>query len=81
MNNLNALISFFSRFSPWIFIKIPLLILLGMYVIFAAVLNRQVTLMNQVLEARFSPVLKLIAMIHLLIIVIVFFIALIFLRS
>jgi len=65
--------------SPWFIVKIIVLTLLLFYIFFAAILNRQVTLMNHVLEAKFSPLIKLFALIHLLIIIFVFALALIFL--
>jgi len=65
--------------SPWLIVKIVILILLLMYIFFAAILNRQVTLMNHVLEAKFSPLIKLFALIHVLIIIFIFALALIFL--
>lgn len=65
--------------SPWLIVKIIILILFLFYIFFAAILNRQVTLMNHVLEAKFSPFIKLFAIIHLLFIIFIFVIALIFL--
>lgn len=65
--------------SPWFVVKIIILVLLVFYIFFAAILNRQVTLMNHVLEAKFSPLIKLFALIHLLFIIFVFALALIFL--
>lgn len=79
MNNLNNVISFVTGISPWFVVKIVILVFLVMYFIFAAVLSRQVTLMNQVLEARFSPVLKLIALIQVLAVAAVFLISLVYL--
>jgi len=79
MNNISSLVNAILTISPWFIIKIAVLILLVFYLIFAAVLNRQVSLMNQVLEAKFSPFLKFIAVIHLIAILLIFLLVLIFL--
>ncbi len=65
--------------SPWLIVKVFTLILLLLYIIFAAVLNRQVTLMNQILEAKFSPIIKLISVIHFFVAIAIFIISLLFL--
>lgn len=51
--------------SPWFYVKIFVLVLLLFYTIFAAICLRQVDLMNQVVEAQISPVLRTIAILHL----------------
>lgn len=75
----NHLVDLIMKISPWSVVKIFILILLLLYVIFAAVLYRQVNLMNQILEAKFSPLLRLIALIHLLAIITILLIALVIL--
>ena len=50
---------------PWGFIKIFLIVLLLLYTVFAAICLRQIDLMNQVIEAQISPLLRLIAILHL----------------
>lgn len=55
----------FTSLSPLIFVKIFLLTLLLFYILFAAIISRQVTLMNRVVEAQISPVLATIAVLHL----------------
>lgn len=55
----------FTSLSPLIFVKIFLLTLLLFYILFAAIVFRQVTLMNRVVEAQISPVLATIAVLHL----------------
>lgn len=55
----------FTSLSPLIFVKIFLLTLLLFYILFAAIIFRQVTLMNRVVEAQISPVLATIAVLHL----------------
>ncbi|MCL4382253.1 MAG: hypothetical protein M1575_03685 [Patescibacteria group bacterium] len=51
---------------PWIYIKLFLLILLGLYLIFAGICFRQIDLMNQMVEAKISPALRFIGLLHLL---------------
>lgn len=77
--NSSELITFITNISPWLVVKIGILVFLIFYVFFAAILNRQVTLMNQVLEAKFSPVIKLLAVIHLFVTIFILIIALLFL--
>lgn len=54
-----------ASIPPWVFVKIFLLVLLLFYILFAAIILRQITLMNRVVEAQISPVLRLIALFHL----------------
>lgn len=50
---------------PWGFIKIGILILLAMYIIFAAVVARQQTLMSKVVFIPDTPLLKFMVLLHL----------------
>ncbi len=50
---------------PWVFVKILVTILALLYIIFAAICLRQIDLMNQMVEAQISPILRLIAIVHL----------------
>lgn len=50
---------------PWVFLKIVIFVLALFYTIFAAICLRQTDLMNQMVEAQISPVLRLIAIVHL----------------
>ncbi|MBI4999750.1 hypothetical protein HZB97_03210 [Candidatus Gottesmanbacteria bacterium] len=63
--------------SPLIFVKIFLLILLLFYILFAAIILRQVTLMNRVVEAQISPFMQTIAVLHLAAAIFTFLFALI----
>ena len=67
--------------QPIIFlvIKVAVLIALGLYLLFAAVLVRQEQLMAHVVEESFRPVLQLIVLIHLISAVGVFILAFILL--
>jgi hypothetical protein len=49
----------------WIIIKVLVLILLGMYIIFAFVLTRQVKLMTKTLNLGNERLVKLLGLIHL----------------
>lgn len=75
----NDFLNIFLDFFPWGFVKIAILILIGLYVIFAAVIVRQEQLMSKVVEIPTSPVLRLVAILHLLASVAVFFLALVLL--
>ncbi len=59
------LVLIFNTFWPWGFIKIMIVILLTLYIIFAAICFRQIDLMNQVVEAQISPALRLVGLVHL----------------
>lgn len=69
----------FSTFFPWGFLKLGILVLLGIYIVFAAVIVRQEQLMSKIVEVPFSPVLRLVSIVHLIASIGVFFIALFFL--
>lgn len=69
------LVSFLVGFFPWGVVKLAILILITMYIIFAAVIVRQEQLMARVVEIPFSPVLRVIALSHLLASLVVFFLA------
>lgn len=55
----------FVSLWPWGFVKIFTVILALLYTIFAAICLRQIDLMNQMVEAQISPMLRLIAIVHL----------------
>lgn len=57
--------STFTAFFPWGFLKVAILIMLFMYIVFAAVMVRQEQLMAKVVEIPFSPVLRVVALAHL----------------
>jgi len=69
----------YNNFSPWLAAKVFILLFLIFYIFFALIVNRQASLMNHILEAKFSPIVKLLSIIHLLAIISIFIIALLFL--
>jgi hypothetical protein len=54
-----------TTFNPWVLVKLLFLLGLLVYVAFAAVVIRQVGIMNRTLNASFNTFLRLIAWIHL----------------
>lgn len=69
----------FLGISVWLIAKIAALILLGMYLIFALVVVRQVQLMTDTIEVGFETPIRLFAYLHLIFAVLVFLAALIML--
>jgi hypothetical protein len=65
--------------SIWILIKVLVVVLLGMYILFAFVLTRQVKLMTKTLKLGFEAPVKFLAFIHLVFTVLVFIAALVIL--
>lgn len=55
-----------SIFSIWPIIKILILIFLGIYIIFAFVVIRQIQLMTATLEVGFEKQLKFLGLVHFL---------------
>ena len=74
-NNMENLI--LSGFDIWIVIKIFSLIILGMYIIFAFVITRQVKLMTETLTLGFEPIVKILSLFHLMFAILVFLAAII----
>jgi len=66
-----------SGFNTWILIKALALVLLGMYIVFAFVITRQVKLMTSTLHLGFEAPAKFLSYFHLAFAVLVFFAALI----
>ena len=60
------------NFNFWIIIKILALIVLGIYVIFAFVIKRQVRVMTDTLTLGFEPIVKFLSLAHLLFAIAVF---------
>jgi len=73
------ILRFLSSISPWFIIKVFVVILLFFYILLAGIVVRQVDLMNQVLEAKFSPIVHFISLIHLGVVIFIFFLSLIIL--
>lgn len=79
MSDLPPVISILTAFFPWGFIQLGILVLIAMYIVFAAVIVRQETLMSRVVEIPFSPVLRIVALGHFLVSLVAFFLALLIL--
>lgn len=77
--NLEAIFNFLFSISPWLLVKLFFLIALLLYGFFAGIIVRQVDLMNKILEAKFSPIIYLFALIHLVAVFFLFLLALIIL--
>lgn len=75
VNILNLLLAFF----PWGFAKLAVIVLIGLYMVFAVVIVRQEQLMARVVEIPFSPFLRIVSLIHLTAAFMVFILALILL--
>lgn len=65
--------------SVWLIAKIAALILLGMYIIFALVVVRQVQLMTDTIEVGFEVPIRLFSYLHLIFAIFIFLAALIML--
>lgn len=78
--NVDDLQIFFIQDFPGLLTKTFVLVVIFLYIIFAAVLLRQVQIMNKVVTlATFSPILTLIAFMHLFASIGLFIFALFFL--
>jgi len=66
-----------TGFNIWIIVKVLAVIVLGMYVIFAFVITRQVKIMTNTLTLTFESVVKFLAFIHLVFSILVFVTAII----
>ncbi len=66
-------------FNTWILIKALALVILGMYLVFAFVITRQVKLMISTLHLGFDAPVKILSYLHLAFAVLVFLAALIIL--
>lgn len=66
-----------TGFNIWIIIKILALLVLGMYVVFAFVITRQVKVMTNTLTLGFESVAKFLAFVHLVFSILVFVTAII----
>ncbi|KKS96237.1 MAG: hypothetical protein UV71_C0001G0111 [Microgenomates group bacterium GW2011_GWC1_43_13] len=68
-----------TGFDIWILIKALALIILGMYLVFAFVITRQVKLMTSTLRLGFDGPAKILSYLHLVFAVLVFLAALVIL--
>lgn len=66
-----------TGFNIWIIVKILSVIVLGMYIIFAFVITRQVKVMTNTLTLGFESVAKFLAFAHLVFSILVFVTAII----
>ena len=66
-----------TGFDIWIIIKILMLLVLGIYIVFAFVITRQVKVMTNTLTLGFEPVAKFLAFVHIVFSVLVFVTAII----
>lgn len=69
--------SYILNFAVWDLTKVVLLIFLGLYLIFAFLVVRQIRLLNSVLGTNFSPFFKAIALLHVVLAAGVFLFALV----
>ncbi len=60
----DSVITFLTIFFPWGFIKLSIVVVLFIYMMFAAVVVRQEQLMSRVVEIPYAPVFKLVALGH-----------------
>lgn len=67
------------QLTIWLLVKILFLIGLGIYILFAAIIIRQVALMNRTLKGTLDIGVRLLAWIHFLAAIFIFILALIIL--
>jgi hypothetical protein len=75
----NILINANLSDTIWFGVKIVYLIVLGLYVIFAIILNRQIVLMIQTLDGTLNLPIKILGWVFLLLTIFVFFLGLLIL--
>lgn len=63
-------------FNPWLIVKLLLLLGLALYFAFAVIVLRQVILMDETVKSSLGWLLKLLAAIHLIVVVLIFFLSL-----
>lgn len=76
---IDGLLNIFLSFFPWGFLKLGILILILLYVAFAVIIVRQETLMAKVIEVPANPILKVVALSHLIAALAIFVLALVLL--
>jgi hypothetical protein len=72
-------LNFAQGFWPYGLVKILMMVLLGIYIIFAGILVREEQLISRMVQMAFSPILRGIVFIHLLAAISIFILALMFL--
>ncbi|MBI1863683.1 hypothetical protein HYS03_00505 [Candidatus Woesebacteria bacterium] len=65
-----------GRVDPWIIVKIPVVILLALYVVFAFVVVRQTRIMTNTLEIGLEVPIKILSYLHFLFALFLFLFAL-----
>lgn len=68
--------NYILNFAVWDLTRVGLLVFLGLYVIFSLLVVRQVNLLNSVLGTHFSPLFRVVALLHVVLAVGVFVFAL-----
>jgi hypothetical protein len=63
----------------WLIVKLVVLFALGLYLVFAAMVIREVDLMNRTITGTFNLPIKIVAIIHLLLAILVFVLAVVIL--
>jgi len=76
---IHSLASFITTFSVWWIVKLLFLLALLIYIAFASIIIRQISLMSKTLHTEFSIPIKMIAWIHLAAAILTFFLALLIL--
>lgn len=64
--------NYILNFAIWDLTKVGLLVFLGLYLVFALLVVRQVQLLTSVLGTNFSPLFKTVALLHVVLAVGVF---------
>jgi len=67
--------NYILNFAVWDLTRVGLLVFLGLYVIFSLLVVRQVNLLNSVLGTHFSPLFRVVALLHVVLAVGVFMFA------
>lgn len=65
--------------SSWFLAKIMVSFFLLIYIVFAIITVRQINLMVETLEVKFGEVVKVVGMLHLVVAIFIFFLALVIL--
>ena len=67
--------------SVWAIVKVFFLIALGLYILFSLIVIRQIQLMTDTLEVGFEAPIRLVGLIHLVVAISVFVLALLILNA
>lgn len=61
--------------TPFLLFKAAILLAIGMYIVFALVMIRQIDLMTKTVKTPITPMLKLVGLVHMIASVIIWFVA------